>query len=95
MKKIVESAVKGGMAATPIALGYGAADNPSGGLLAMGVGLGVGAAVHLINKHSVVSEKQFGPKKSPKNFSSVQVGSKKFSGAEMDKITKWHNEIGK
>lgn len=81
MSKLIDGAVKGGLAATPISLGYSMADNPSGGLLAMGIGLGVGAAVHLINKHSAVSEKQFGPKK--------------YSDADMAKITKWHNEIGK
>ncbi len=45
MGKKLEGAIKGGLAAAPIALGYGAAGNPSGGLLAMGVGIVGGVAV--------------------------------------------------
>lgn len=45
MGKRLEGAIKGALAAAPISLGYGAAGNPGGGLLAIGMGAGIGATI--------------------------------------------------
>ena len=73
MGKKLDSAIKGGLAAVPIALGYGAAGNPSGGLLAMGVGMGAGLLARAVKdapseadmqagRHRVVNNRQKWPK---------------------------------
>ena len=80
MGKKLEGAIKGAITTAPISIGYSLADNPSGGLMATGVGAAVGI-IHAVAKHHVLSPEQFGPHK--------------FSDAEMAKYNKWYEEAGK
>jgi hypothetical protein len=73
MGKKLEGAIKGAMAALPIAIGYSAAGNPGGGLMALGMGAGVGVTVAAAKEapsekeiqggHSALNQNQFGKKK--------------------------------
>lgn len=68
MGKKLEGAIKGAMAALPISIGYSAAGNPGGGLMALGMGAGLGATVAAAKEapsegqHRALSPNQFGKK---------------------------------
>lgn len=55
-----EGALKGAMAALPISIGYSLADNPGGGLMAIGMGAGIGATIAAVKAAPSEKELQSG-----------------------------------